>query len=125
MADLMDLYGGMGPGVGGMWAGQNQDSKMQDAAQQRALQQSHIQDILGRLGMAQEKQPFDIAQMQAGTAQTQQQTRGLQNTNDINDQVGIQIPAEAKAEELKSKIGDTQHKRLLEYMGDVASGHDP
>lgn len=122
MADLMDLYGGMGPGLGAMWAGQNQANKNIDSSLEQEAQQARTQDLMSRLSMAQERQPYDLAQLGASTAHTQEQTRGMQQTNDISSGVGIPLQVEAKAEELKNKMSKSSAERQESFLQDLARG---
>lgn len=124
MADLMDLYGGLGPGTGAMFAGQNQANSDMNSQMQRNMQQAHIQDTLARLSMAQELQPHQIGQMDATTANTQALTQGHTFDNQVNQNVGADVMAQGRAEDIKGKTSAGALQRQKNFFNDLSNGAD-
>lgn len=124
MADLMDLYNGMGPGVGAMWAGQNQGNADMNAQMNRSHVQAQIEDQLARLKMAQESQPSEIAQREASTANTKAMTAGHEFTNAVNQGVGVDLAAQARSGELQQQVSGQGLQRQKNFWNDIANGTD-
>lgn len=122
MADLMDLYKGLGPGMGAYFEGQNQGNNLLNDASRRELTGAQTQDLRGRLQMAQEMHPLEMERTRSNIDYRNQEVRGIRYTNDINDQVGVSLPAQALSEEKTGKMAASKRQRAVNFLGDVVNG---